>query len=125
MLSIRFYPVGRKHQRSYRIVVDEKRSKLKGKFIEDLGWYNPFTKQYSLKQDRLKFFLGHGAQPSDTVYNLLVRAGVIKGKKRPVHKKKKVKEETSKKEVKAESEKITESSQPTQETKSEEVKEAT
>jgi len=100
--------------------VDEKRSKLKGKFIEDLGWYNPFTKQYSLKQDRLKFFLGHGAQPSDTVYNLLVRAGVIKGKKRPVHKKKKVKEE-----VKTESEKNTESSQSTQEIKSEEVKEAT
>jgi small subunit ribosomal protein S16 len=85
MLSIRMRPVGKKHQRSYRIVVDERRHKLQGKNVEDLGWYNPHTKNFDLKNDRLLHWIQAGAQPSDSVHNLLVRARVIKGKKIPTH----------------------------------------
>ena len=82
-------PVGKKHQRSYRVVVDERRHKLQGKNVEDLGWYNPHTKNFDLNNDRLLYWIRVGAQPSDSVHNLLVRAQVIKGKKIATHSKSK------------------------------------
>jgi ribosomal protein S16 len=74
MLVIRLKPVGRKHQISYRIVVTEKRSKLNGPYREDLGFYNPRTDKFSVNAERAKYWLSIGAQPSDTVYNILVDA---------------------------------------------------
>lgn len=85
MLAIRFKGVGKKHQRSYRLVVGERRSKLHGKFVEDLGWYNPHTKEAGLNADRIKHWLNNGAQPSDTVHNLLITKGVLEGEKRMNH----------------------------------------
>lgn len=85
MLSIKLRNVGKKRQRTYRLVVLEKKSKLKGKFTEDLGWYNPHTKKAEIKADRIKYWVGVGAQPSDTVHNLLVKNGVLEGTKRPKH----------------------------------------
>jgi small subunit ribosomal protein S16 len=82
MLSIRLKPIGKKKQISYRIVVVEKRSKLTGKFIEDLGFYNPHSKDLNFKSDRVKYWLGVGAQPSDTVHNLMIKSGMIEGDKR-------------------------------------------
>lgn len=97
MLAIKLKPIGKKHQRSFRIVAAEKRSKLQGRFLEDLGWYNPSTDKYSLKEERIKFFLENGSEPTDTVWNLLVKGGIIKGKKRAVHKKIKKQEEKQEK----------------------------
>src|SRR6056297_761723 len=94
MLRIRFMPAGRKRQITYRIVVAEKRSKLKGEPIEDLGWFDPGMDKAELNQERVKYWIEEGgAQPSDRVYNLLVEEGVIEGDKRAVHSKKKVSEE--------------------------------
>lgn len=93
MLAIKFRPVGKPKQISYRVVVQEKKSKLKGRFIEDLGFYNPHSNQKSLKENRIEHWLSVGAQPTDTVYNLLVSLGIVKGKKRPVHSRKKGGEE--------------------------------
>ena len=89
MLVIRFQPRGKKHQPTYRVVVDEKRSKLDGAFVEDLGFYNPHSKEAVISTDRVQYWIGVGAQPSPSVYNLLVSKKIIEGTKLPVHKKSK------------------------------------
>ncbi len=94
MLSIKLKRIGKKHQPSFRIVVAEKRSKLTGKFVEDLGWYNPRTKEVKVNKERIDYRLKNGAQPTDSVYNLLVRLMAISGPKRIVHKKSKKSEKT-------------------------------
>lgn len=86
MLAIKFKRIGKKHQPSYRIVVAEKRSKMGGSFVEDIGWYNPFSKEFKVNKERAEYRIKTGAQPTDTVYNLLVKAGVIQGKKKAKHK---------------------------------------
>ncbi len=94
MLAIKFRRIGKKHQPSFRVVVIEKRSKLVGKFVENLGWYNPRDKKFDLNKERVDYWLKNGAQPTDSIYNLLARAQLISGPKKPVHKKaKKSKEE--------------------------------
>jgi small subunit ribosomal protein S16 len=96
MLVIRFLRTGRKNQPFFRIVVTEKRNPPQGgRFKEILGSYNPLTKKRNLKKDRIKYWLSVGAQPSETVYNLLISEKIIKGKKIKVHKesKKEKKEE--------------------------------
>ncbi len=86
MLAVKLRPAGRKGQRSFRIVVVESRSKLRGKFVEDLGWENRHTDEVRVNAERAKYWLSHGASPTASVHNVLVRAGVIPGPKIPVHK---------------------------------------
>ena len=86
MLSIKLKRIGKKHQASYRVVVSERRSKLKGDYTEDLGWYNPRSKEMKVKPDRVKYWMSVGAQLADTVHNLLLKNKVIDGKKIAVHK---------------------------------------
>ena len=81
MLVLRLKPVGKKKQISFRVTVGEKRSKLNGKVLEDLGFYNPHSDKFGLKTERIKYWLSNGAQASDTVHNVLVNAGVIEGPK--------------------------------------------
>jgi small subunit ribosomal protein S16 len=84
MLVIRFNRVGRHNHAQYRIIVQEKTKAPSGKHIAIVGSYDPHSKQTVLKEDMIKEFLVNGAQPSDSVYNLLVRNDVIKGEKRVV-----------------------------------------
>lgn len=86
MLAIRLKRIGKKHQASYRMVVGERRSKLKGDSTEDIGWFNPIIDKGEFKAERVKYWLSVGAKPSPTVHNLLVRFKVIDGKKIPNHK---------------------------------------
>ncbi|MBI4159625.1 30S ribosomal protein S16 [Candidatus Wolfebacteria bacterium] len=86
MLAIKFRRIGRKHQPAFRIVVAEKRSKLRGRFVEDLGWMNPLLHKFEVKKDRAAHWLTIGAQPTASVHNLFVRAGVVSGPKKAVHK---------------------------------------
>ncbi len=81
MLVIRLNRIGKRHQPSYRVVVSERRSKLGGPPVEDLGSYNPFTKAFGVKQERIRHWLGAGAKPTDTVHNLLVKQGILGGEK--------------------------------------------
>ncbi len=90
MLTIKLKRIGKKNQASFRVVVLEKRTKLNGRYLEDLGWLNPKTKERDFKKERIEHWLKVGAQPTDTVHNLLVKEGVIKGTKISVHKKKKL-----------------------------------
>ncbi len=84
MLVIRFSRVGRHNHAQYRIVVQENAKAPSGKHLAVVGSYDPHTKQTVLKEEKIKSFLANGAQPSDSVYNLLVRNGIIKGTKRVV-----------------------------------------
>lgn len=81
MLVIRLTRVGKKNQPVYRVVLAEKTSPVKGKFIEILGFYNPRLKTKALKADRIQYWLSKGAQASPTVYNLLVAEKLVDGKK--------------------------------------------
>lgn len=85
MLTIRLQRIGKKGQPSYRLVVAERRSKVGAPPTEDLGAYNPFTKQASFKADRVNHWIGVGASPTVTVHNLLVKNGVITTPKRRVY----------------------------------------
>ena len=86
MLMIRLQRVGRKNEPHFRMVVAEKTTSPRGKSTEVVGFINPKTKEKSLKQDRILYWISKGAQVSDTVHNLLVSNRVIKGKKIAKHK---------------------------------------
>ena len=94
MLAIKLKRVGKKKQASFRIVVKERRSKMQGNSNEDLGWFNPHTNEVKLDGEKALAWMKKGAQPTDSVRNLMVRTGAIKEEKIPLHKK-------PKKEVKA------------------------
>lgn len=93
MLAIKLQRVGRKHQPSYRIVVAEKRSKMAGPPVEELGFYDPLTKEKSANAERVKYWMGAGAKPTATVNNLLISMGVVSGVKVAIKMKKKPVEE--------------------------------
>ena len=85
MLKIRFQRVGRTNDPSFRIVVGEHTGhpKKSGQ-IATVGSHNPKTKQTVIDAEAVKSWIGKGAQPSDTVHNLLITKGVITGTKRNV-----------------------------------------
>ncbi|XP_024526438.1 uncharacterized protein LOC9634016 [Selaginella moellendorffii] len=79
-VRIRFARFGRKKLPFYRIYVADSRSKRDGRFLENVGYYNPITgkdgeKQFALKADRVQYWLSVGAQPSNAVARLLARTG--------------------------------------------------
>lgn len=73
MLAIRLMRMGAKKSPFYRVIVKEKRSKRDGKYLENLGTYNPMTEpaEISLNHDRIDYWISVGAQPSDTVASLI------------------------------------------------------
>lgn len=78
MLKIRLSRVGKKSQPSFRVVVQEHTSAVKGKFIEELGHYRPVTKDkgFVLNLERVNYWLSKGAQPSDSMAVLLKKENV-------------------------------------------------
>lgn len=82
---IRFQRVGRRRQASFRLVLVEKETGPRGKALEFLGSWNPQTKHLILKKERVDYWLGKGAKPSESAHNLLVRERIISGSKIPVH----------------------------------------
>jgi len=79
MLAIKLKIVGRRNQRSFRVIVQEARSKLGGKFVEDLGWFDPHTNQFKLNKERLKYWIEHGAQPTRSAARLLAKSKADSG----------------------------------------------
>lgn len=78
-VKIRLKRMGAKKAPFYRIVVADSRSPRDGKFIEQLGTYNPLTTPAEIKIDKEKTLerLATGAQPTDTVKNLLSKVGIM------------------------------------------------
>ena len=86
---IRLQRIGRKNDASFRVVLtDSKNAAKSGKFKEILGSYNPKSGEVLFKADRIKYWIGNGAQASDTVHNFLVHQKMIEGKKKNVLSKK-------------------------------------
>ncbi len=81
MLKIRLTRRGRRNDPSFRLVVTEQSNPVKGKFLEDLGHYNPKLKTKVFKQERILYWLGQGAKCSATTHNLLVSEKIIEGAK--------------------------------------------
>jgi small subunit ribosomal protein S16 len=73
MLTIKLKRIGKKHQASFRIIVSEKRSKVDGRFLEDLGWFNPRSSQFKLNAERVDYWLKNGAQPTESIRHLLTK----------------------------------------------------
>ncbi len=71
MLAIKLKRIGKKHQAAYRVIVAEKRSKLGGRYVEDLGWFNPHTDEIKISKERAEYWIKAGAQPTDRVRRLL------------------------------------------------------
>jgi small subunit ribosomal protein S16 len=85
MLVIRLFRTGKKKQPSYKIVVTDRNNPPQGgKFVEQVGFYNPLTKEKTFKVERIQYWISVGAKPSDTVYNILINEGIIKGEKQKI-----------------------------------------
>ncbi len=80
MLAIRLMRTGAKKRPSYRIVVKEKQSKRDGAFLENLGTYNPTREpaEITLKAERVQYWIEQGAQPTDTVRQIIKQAAKAK-----------------------------------------------
>lgn len=78
MLAIRLTRKGSKKRPSYRVIVTEKSNPRDGRFLEIVGHYNPLpeTAEVTLNMDRVQYWLSKGAQPTDTVRNLIKKAAV-------------------------------------------------
>ncbi|MBS9337598.1 30S ribosomal protein S16 [Fructobacillus parabroussonetiae] len=78
-VKIRLKRMGAKKRPFYRVVIADSRSPRDGRFIETVGTYNPITVPAEVKLDEEKImgWLQNGAQPSDTVRNLLSKAGIM------------------------------------------------
>ena len=79
MLKLRLARHGRNKRPAYRVVVAEHTSPRDGAFVEIVGHYNPLVDpaEFVVKEDRVQHWLGHGAQPTETVHRLLARKGLI------------------------------------------------
>lgn len=81
MLTIRLNRMGKNKRASFRVVVQEHTVAPGGRHVEILGSYDPHTKINTFKKDRIQYWISKGAQPSETVHNLLVKNAIIEGKK--------------------------------------------
>ena len=79
-VEIRLKRLGSKKNPFYRVVVADERSPRDGRFIEEIGYYNPLTNPVDIKIDAEKAtkWLGNGAQPTETVRTLLKKSEIIK-----------------------------------------------
>jgi|SRR3989344_87113 len=81
MLKMRLQRRGKTGYATYRVVVAEQRAPIKGRFIADLGPYNPHTNEFKVNKEAVLDWLKKGVQASPTVHNLLVTHGIITGDK--------------------------------------------
>ncbi len=79
MLKIRLRRTGARKRPSYRVVVAESAAPRDGHYIEIIGFYDPLTDPSTVRLDgeKVKLWLGRGAQPTERVTKLLVREGII------------------------------------------------
>ena len=76
-LTIRFRQIGKKNRQTYRLVVTDKRNPRDGKYVELLGWYNPFAKEdksFLIKEDRIQYWLSQGAELSFNAKTIINKA---------------------------------------------------
>lgn len=79
MVKIRLRRMGSKKNAFYRVVVADSRSPRDGRFIEELGYYNPLTDPATIKnnEEQAKKWIADGAQPTETVRSIFKKSGII------------------------------------------------
>jgi small subunit ribosomal protein S16 len=77
MLKLRLTRIGRKKQPVYRLVIMEHTTRRDGRPIEQLGFYNPLTKESSFQVEKIQKWLSYGVKPTETVYQLLKKAKIV------------------------------------------------
>ncbi len=77
MVKLRLKKQGKKREASYRIVACQSTTRRDGRPLEELGFYNPRTKEVRLDEEAIKTRLSQGAQPTETVKRLLVNANIL------------------------------------------------
>lgn len=79
MVKLRLKRIGRKHEPHYRVIATDSRFPRDGRFIEELGWFNPKAKaiSYKLNIEAIKKWLSNGAQPTYAVKSILIKEGVM------------------------------------------------
>ena len=83
MIKLRLKRFGKKKEASFRIVACNSTSRRDGRPLQELGFYNPRTKETRLDTEALRIRLTQGAQPTDVVRTLLVKGGLLEKKVRP------------------------------------------
>jgi small subunit ribosomal protein S16 len=83
MIKLRLKRFGKKREASFRLVATNSTSRRDGRPLEELGFYNPRTKETRLDTEAIRNRLSHGAQPTDTVRSLLEKGGLIEKTVRP------------------------------------------
>ena len=83
MIKLRLKRFGKKKEASFRIVACNSTSRRDGRPLQELGFYNPRTKETRLDTEALRTRLTQGAQPSDVVRTLLEKAGLLEKVERP------------------------------------------
>ena len=107
MIKLRLKRFGKKRETSFRLVACNSTSRRDGRPLQELGFYNPRTKETRLDTEALRPRLGQGAQPTDAVRTLLEKGGLLEKKVRPAEvlgKQKQEKERSAKKKDAAASE---------------------
>ncbi len=125
MVKLRLKRIGRKHEPHYRIVATDSRFPRDGRFIEELGWFNPKAKEvlYKINSEGIKKWLSNGAQPSYAVKSILIKEGIMeRDKGAPIDRKQKRPLKNAEKRRKNRKQEKTETSDPVE--KSEEKIEA-
>ena len=83
MIKLRLKRFGKKREASFRLVACNSTSRRDGRPLEELGFYNPRTKETRLNTEAIRARLAQGAQPTDTVLTLLERGGLVEKSVRP------------------------------------------
>lgn len=77
MLKLRLKRNGRKRQPSYRLVIIESHSRRNGRPVDEVGYYNPITKESYFDKEKIAKWLNYGVQPTETVFQLLKKNNLI------------------------------------------------
>ncbi len=77
MVVLRLQKIGKKGQAQFRLLAQDKRKDPQDKSLEILGFLNPHTKESKFKEERVKYWLAQGAQPTATVHNLLIDKNIL------------------------------------------------
>jgi small subunit ribosomal protein S16 len=83
MIKLRLKRFGKKREASFRLVATNSTSRRDGRPLQELGYYNPRTKETRLDAEAIRHRLGQGAQPTDSVRSLLEKGGLIEKTVRP------------------------------------------
>ena len=77
MLKLRLKKIGRKRQPCYRIIIIPNTYRRDGKAIDEVGYYNPITKEVSFNSEKIVEWLKNGVQPTDYVKRILQKAKIL------------------------------------------------